>query len=53
MKNNFQLSKITTALAIVGGISLLGSQAMAAQIPSAGASIRQHRILIQQVQNVL
>lgn len=39
MKNNFQLSKITTALAIVGGISLLGSQAMAAQIPSAGASI--------------
>ena len=39
MKNNFQLSKIAASLAVIGGISLLGSSAMAAKLPSAGASI--------------
>ena len=38
MKNNFQLSKIAASLAVIGGVSLLGSQAMAAA-PLAGTNI--------------
>ncbi|UDM39739.1 hypothetical protein LIS44_16290 (plasmid) [Acinetobacter haemolyticus] len=39
MKQHFQLSKVATALAVAGGVSLFGSSAIAAQLPSAGASI--------------
>ncbi|NNH79405.1 DUF11 domain-containing protein [Acinetobacter sp. ANC 5380] len=39
MKQHFQLSKVAAALAVVGGVSLFGSSAIAAQLPSAGASI--------------
>lgn len=38
MKNNFQLTKIAASLAVMGGVSLLGSQAMAAA-PLAGTNI--------------
>jgi len=38
MKNNFQLGKIAASLAVMGGVSLLGSQAMAAA-PLAGTNI--------------
>ena len=39
MKQHFQLSKVAAALAVAGGVSLFGSSAIAAQLPSAGASI--------------
>ncbi|MCK4107948.1 DUF11 domain-containing protein [Acinetobacter radioresistens] len=38
MKNNFQLTKIAASLAVMGGVSLLGSQAIAAA-PLAGTNI--------------
>lgn len=38
MKQRFQLSKIATALAVVGGVSFFGSSAMAATIPATAAA---------------